>query len=533
MSEATKQSGKRRGLAYHSAILVFIIFQLLTVTVLISSYVIIRNALLIEYSNRIQTIVQIEAELIDGDSFEIYTANPSDPAFYEDLKKSLQSAKRADKNIAYLYAFVPYSDHFTYVYDTMLEGEDPANFAVFGDEFRYGEMEYAKLVPDIEAKKPSTELINGADVGFGESVSAWAPILNSAGDLVGMVEGDYVLDNINTIIFHRISFLLIAIVFELILSFIVVLRMLKKNITTPLSNLVEYVDSYQDGSFAEEKFEYTKDDEILWLSGSFDAMQGKIEEYIDSLTRITAEEERISTELTLATDIQKSMLPRVFPNHEKYEIFAYMDPAKEVGGDFYDFFMIDDTHLGTVIADVSGKGIPAALFMVIAKTMIKNRAMVCSSPAKILETVNNQLMESNSMEMFVTVWLGITDLETGLLTASSAGHEYPAIKHGDESFELLIDKHGLPLASMEDVPYTDYTVQLQKGDVVYVYTDGVPEATEKNYELFGVDRMIESLNYALDTKPKYICDNVINSINAFLNGADQFDDLTMLCFKLL
>ena len=140
MSEATKQSGKRRGLAYHSAILVFIIFQLLTVTVLISSYVIIRNALLIEYSNRIQTIVQIEAELIDGDSFEIYTANPSDLAFYEDLKKSLQSAKRADKNIAYLYAFVPYSDHFTYVYDTMLEGEDPANFAVFGDEFRYGEM---------------------------------------------------------------------------------------------------------------------------------------------------------------------------------------------------------------------------------------------------------------------------------------------------------------------------------------------------------------------------------------------------------
>lgn len=533
MSVAKKQNDKRRGLAYHSAILFFIIFQLLTITVLISSYVSIRNALLIEYSNRIQTIVQIEAEFIDGDLFEEYAVSPDNPVFYEEMKKSFQSAKHADRNIAYLYAFVPYPDHFIYIYDAMLDGEDPSNFANYGDEFHYGETEYTKLVPDVEAKKPSTELINGADVGFGESVSAWAPILNSAGDLVGMVEGDYVLENINSIIFHRIFFLLVAIVIELILSFIIVLNMLKKNITTPLSNLVDYVDSYQDGSFTEERFEYTRDDEIRWLSGSFDAMQGRIEKYIDSLTRITAEEERISTELTLATDIQKSMLPRVFPTHEKYEIFAYMDPAKEVGGDFYDFFMIDETHLGTVIADVSGKGIPAALFMVIAKTMIKNCAMGNSSPAKILETVNNQLMESNSTEMFVTVWLGITDLETGLMTASSAGHEYPAIKHGDKPFELLIDKHGLPLASMEDVPYTDYTVQLQKGDVVYVYTDGVPEATEKNYELFGVNRMIDSLNYAIDTKPKYICDNVINSITAFLDGADQFDDLTMLCFKLL
>ena len=525
---------KKRGLAYHSALLIFIVFQVLTITVLVSSYVSIRNALLEEYSNRIRTIVQIEAEHIDGDELQSFMDSFEDAAFYEELTESLQGAKRADRNIAYLYAFVPHEDHFTYIYDTMLEGEDESNFSKFGDEFEYGETEYAHLVPDILAKKPSTEIIYGADVGFGESVSAWAPVLNSNGDLVAMIEGDYILDNINRIIFYRIRFLLVAIVFELVLSFIVVLNMLQKNITTPLSKLVTYVDSYEDGIFTGKKFVYKKDDEILWLSGSFDAMQGRIAEYIESLRKATAEEERIGTELNLATDIQNSMLPRVFPDHEKFEIYAYMNPAKEVGGDFYDFFMIDDTHLGTVIADVSGKGVPAALFMVIAKTLIKTQALATTdkSPAAILEVVNNLLVESNAADMFVTVWLGITDLETGVMTASSAGHEYPAIKHGDEPFKLLHDKHGLPLASMEDMVYTEYTVQLNKGDIVFVYTDGVPEATGCNNELFGVDRMIDSLNHAVDLKPKFICDNIINSVDAFLQGAPQFDDLTMLCFKL-
>ena len=238
------------------------------------------------------------------------------------------------------------------------------------------------------------------------------------------------------------------------------------------------------------------------------------------------------TELNMATEIQASMLPSIFPafpNREEFDLYASMDPAKEVGGDFYDFFMIDDDHLGVVIADVSDKGVPAALFMMISKTIVQNFAMLGNSAAEVLMQANDSLCAQNKTEMFVTVWVGILELSTGKMNCASAGHEYPAICHNGK-FELYKDKHGFVLGGMEGMIYRDYELQFSKGDKIFVYTDGVPEATNENRELFGTDRMIEALN-TKDANPKETLEIVRASVDEFVGGAEQFDDLTMVCVE--
>lgn len=239
------------------------------------------------------------------------------------------------------------------------------------------------------------------------------------------------------------------------------------------------------------------------------------------------------TELNMATAIQESMLPSIFPafpDRKEFDLHASMEPAKEVGGDFYDFFMIDDDHLGIVIADVSGKGVPAALFMMISKTIIQNYAMLGISPAEVLKRANNSLCAQNKMEMFVTAWIGILELSTGMMKCANAGHEYPVICH-DGKFELLKDKHGLVLGGMEFVRYTDYEIQLDKGDKIFVYTDGVPEATDKDHNLFGTDRMVDALNRNPKAGTEEVLKNVRAAVDGFVGIAEQFDDLTMLCLE--
>lgn len=242
-----------------------------------------------------------------------------------------------------------------------------------------------------------------------------------------------------------------------------------------------------------------------------------------------------AAELNVATNIQKSMLPSIFPafpGRPEFDIYATMTPAKEVGGDFYDFFLVDDAHLAMVMADVSGKGVPAALFMMIAKTLIKNTVQTGLSPKAVLEKVNNQLCENNDAEMFVTVWLGIMEIATGKMVCANAGHEYPAIKRKDGGFELFMDKHGFVLAGMEGVSYTEYEMELKPGDAIYVYTDGVAEATNAQYELYGTDRMIEALNAKNYADCKELLEAIHADINRFVGDAPQFDDITMLCLEM-
>ena len=314
------------------------------------------------------------------------------------------------------------------------------------------------------------------------------------------------------------------------LIFVLFAFILSNTITRPIKRLVHSVHKIGSGDL-DAKIEVKGQDEISDLGHAFNSMTKELKEYIKNLTKVTAEKERIGTELSVATEIQASMLPRVFPDSEEFELFASMHPAKEVGGDFYDFFMIDDRHLGLVMADVSGKGVPAALFMVISKSFIKNRSLMGGTPSEILSFVNNQLCEANSAEMFVTTWLGIMDLDTGIVKAVSAGHEFPAIQKANGKFELFKDPHGFVLAGMEDMRYKDYEFTIEPGGALYLYTDGVAEATNNDNQLFGTDRMIDALNKDPNAKPEDILKNVREDIDIFVGEADQFDDITMLALR--
>ncbi len=237
------------------------------------------------------------------------------------------------------------------------------------------------------------------------------------------------------------------------------------------------------------------------------------------------------TELNMATEIQIGSLPTAFPDRPEFDIYASMDPAKEGGGDFYDFFMIDDDHFAIVIADVSGKGVPAALFMMSSKIYINDHATIGGSPAEILDRVNKLVCANNKAHMFVTVWLGILEISTGKLTTASAGHEYPMINVNGK-YEILKDKHGLAVGAMDMSRYVDTEIQLKKGDSIFVYTDGVAEATDANNELFGTDRAVEALNAVpKDASQKEVLAGVRAAVDAFVKEAPQFDDLTMVGLK--
>ena len=246
---------------------------------------------------------------------------------------------------------------------------------------------------------------------------------------------------------------------------------------------------------------------------------------------LALEKERIGAELELANRIQASALPREFPARKEFGGYASMTPAKMVGGDFYDFFMIDEGHLGLVIADVSGKGVPAALFMMVSSALIRQTAAGQYSPAKILQTVNHQICARNPEEMFVTVWLGVLEIATGKLTAANAGHEYPMIKRAGERFEMLKDRHGLVVGAMDGVRYRDYEIQLEPGAKLFVYTDGVSEAVNKDLEQFGTGRILESLRSSEEGSPAEILGAVEQAVKAFAGNTPQFDDLTMMCVE--
>ena len=275
-------------------------------------------------------------------------------------------------------------------------------------------------------------------------------------------------------------------------------------------------------------------DEIGILADSIDKMESRIEHYISDLASITAEKERINTELSLATRIQYAMLPHIypaFPGYEEFDIYASMDPAKEVGGDFYDFFMIDETHLCVVMADVSGKGIPAALFMMAARIILENNAKMGRSPAEILENANNTICANNQEEMFVTVWLGILDIKTGKVTAANAGHEYPIFMQAGGEFELYKDKHGFVIGGMDGVKYSEYEIIMQPGAKLFLYTDGLAEATDKNTEMFGIERSLNILNRNKNADAEELLKVVRSAVDDFVLDAEQFDDLTMLCLE--
>ena len=307
-------------------------------------------------------------------------------------------------------------------------------------------------------------------------------------------------------------------------------------------SLLEGIVRMGKGDLESTEFVPTSVDEFQTMQREIDRTRIALIDQMDTIRQMEhermelenqrKEQKRIERELRMAREIQASALPHTFPaypDRHEFDLFASMTPAKEVGGDFYDFFLIDEDHLAVAIADVSDKGVPAALFMMSAKNLIDYRSRMGGGPSQILCDVNKQLCSNAKSEMFVTVWLGILDLRTGTMTCANAGHEYPMIRAGDGVFRRLTDRHGLPLGVMPEVSYQDYVIRMRPGDAVFVYTDGVPEANNAENELYTMARMELALNQIEGRDPESVLEGVQEDVDAFVQGAEQFDDLAMLC----
>lgn len=305
----------------------------------------------------------------------------------------------------------------------------------------------------------------------------------------------------------------------------------------PLGRVYENVNEYKETKDSEKIIKQLAGikthNEIGELAVGFSGMVNAIDHYIDTVKTVTADKERINAELNVAARIQRNMLPTVFPpfpDIKEFDVLASMKPAKEVGGDFYDFFMQDEEHLALVIADVSGKGVPAAMFMSIAKSLIKNRAMIGGTPSEILYDVNMQLCDNNKANLFVTVWLAIINIKTGEGLVSNAGHENPVLKKKDGDYEFVIYRHSLALGLMEGIKFKEREFKLDPGDRIFVYTDGVPEATNAHEELYGPERMLDKLNSNPGASQQEVIDMLRDDINVFVDGYEQFDDITVMIF---
>lgn len=390
---------------------------------------------------------------------------------------------------------------------------------------------------------------------YGWLCSASATIENEDGEVIGVALVDISMNEImgDAQEFLRTLILLIAVVALLMAGLILLL--VNRTIVLPINQVaraaLQYVSDRRTsegrsastgvrristGEDGEERSAISKlnirtGDEIQALSEAIKTMELEINEYIQDLTTVTAEKERIGAELNVATQIQADMLPRIFPafpEREEFDVYATMNPAKEVGGDFYDFFLVDDDHLAVVIADVSGKGVPAALFMVIAKTLIKNHAQNQEAPGTVFTQTNEQLCEGNDAGLFVTGWMGVLEISTGKFVYVNAGHNPPLLKRAGGTFEWLKSRPGFVLAGMEGVRYRENTLQLEPGDRLYLYTDGVTEATNSHEELFGDERLQNALNEYMDLPVEQFLPKIKECIDAFVGDADQFDDITML-----
>ncbi len=306
-----------------------------------------------------------------------------------------------------------------------------------------------------------------------------------------------------------------------------------ERVVKPIHELADGVREISSGNL-DKKLDIQTGDEIEHLATCFNAMTDELKTYMTNLTKVTAEKERIATELDVATEIQRGMLPKDFPNRADFELFATMTPAKEVGGDFYDFYMLDETHLAITVADVSGKGIPAALFMVIAKTILNNFAVSTHNReglAEVVAAANDKLCANNEAMMFVTAFIGVLDLETGEFVFVNAGHN-PPVWFRDNHCEFLDVKKNFVLGPMDGIPFEEQRITLKPGDLLFLYTDGVTEALNTADEEYLPDRLIAFMNSTDCRAPlETLLANVRADVAAHVGEAEQSDDITMFALR--
>ena len=531
----------RNSIAFKSV--AFVVFQLILFAAIVSSFgfQVFSDAIYRQYTDEAFRIADAAALAIDADRLNEYKAEKgNDPDYQKSWIQLDQICNGAD--VTFIYVIQPdLTDygHITFLFSTVNRSSEYTPYEVgfvretTNDEYRQkyralytGETERELLL--LTSRQYDTTL---------HHITAMIPLKGTEQRTEGILCVQRQMTELTQVRQTYIRNVLLVLLAVTAAAIIEESLYLNRTLIQPIRKITGEASRFAgEGVTAGQKLtdEIRSGDEIGLLADSIDQMEEQIVSYVENLRQVTSEKERIGAELNIAKQIQTSMLPRVFPpfpEKKEFEIYAAMTPAKEVGGDFYDFFLIDEDHLALVIADVSDKGIPAALFMAIAKTLIKNRLLAGESPSEALRRVNNQLCDGNEAEMFVTVWLAVIELSTGRGIAANAGHEHPAVCQRGGVFELAVYRHSLALAAMKDTKFKEHGFTLSPGDTVFVYTDGITEATDSHGTLYGTKRLLEALNGDPEAKPEALIRTLRESIDRFVGEAPQFDDMTVLCMR--
>ena len=515
-----------------TAVMVMGIALLLSTILIALSYYHYRSEMYEHYEEFAMNIAAVAASQLDPDRIDGWLETGEKDEAYEKSFETLCKI-REHGGVEYLYVVKPEVDEVWYVMDT-----DPSEGAIpLGFHEPYYQGAFAQ-----NAQK----MANGENVGplvsneeFGWLMSVYYPMKTSAGKPAGYVGVDIQMTDVMTDLHRFVRQMIILVALLAAGCSAVLIAVTTKSLVEPIRQITDSAaqlvaeERSREGTETSifSKLTIDSNDEVGLLYDSLSRMEQDMNAYVRDLVEVTSEKERIGAELNVATKIQADMLPNIFPpfpDRHEFRIFASMNPAKEVGGDFYDFFLIDENRLALVMADVSGKGVPAALFMVVAKTLLKNRALMGDSPSEILFNVNNQLCDGNEAELFVTVWLAILDLTTGKGLAANAGHEHPVLCRKDGTYELVQYRHSPAVAAVEGIRFREHEFELHPGDRLFVYTDGVPEATDAENRMFGTDRMLEALNRDPESPPEVLLPRVKAAIDNFVGDAPQFDDITMM-----
>lgn len=538
----------KMSLKLKSIVAMMLFAALLSFAAILISYRIYSNAMDEHYKTNAMNIAKTAASQMDGVKISDYITkldalDKKDP----DYKEQIQKIKDEDyyhmldvlfdikenNDVLYLYVEKVSAEQVVYILDADVEG----SACELGDTYPPAESS-RRYLDSLENGVPA--FITNTEE-FGWLCTAGAPVFDSDGNVVALAFSDVSMDEVMSDRYQFLLLICIVLIVAATAATTIIIILIRRYVVSPINALslaaVRFVSGKENNhmEIAEESsftgLNIHTGDEIQNLSEAIKTMEKDINHYIENLTRVMAEKERIGAELNVATQIQASMLPCIFPafpEREEFDIYATMQPAKEVGGDFYDFFLIDSDHLAIVIADVSGKGIPAALFMVISKTLIKNQTLAGMEPAEVFTAVNNQLCENNDAGMFVTGWMGILEISTGRFTYANAGHNPPLIRKKSGAYEYLKSHAGFVLAGMEGIRYRQNELMLEPGDGLYLYTDGVTEAMNAENILYGENRLLDTLNSHRDDVPQVLLIAVKEDLDAFVKDAPQFDDITML-----
>ncbi len=526
VKNGTEPGRIRFGISKKLLLSVVLMTVLICVISTLSGYYQYSNTIRKLYNDNGYVIARIILDHIDHDKIGQYARTWTEDADYPEMAQYLKSVEEAS-GAAYIYIVTVNADQtVNYIYDSSglsIGDTDPVS-AHFDEVW----------AAYTQGTRPESYIVRHS-AKYGYLTSSILPVIDSAGNVVALLFVDVWMELIMTTLRGYILNMVLISLAVLALFSIAYWFFMRRNFIGPLMRIRRNVTEFaQNDTVTTTSLEGIRTrDEIEELAEAISLMEGDIIRYISNIQAITAEKERIGAELNVATQIQADMLPRIFPafpDRKEFDIYATMTPAKEVGGDFYDFFLIDEDHLGLVMADVSGKGVPAALFMVIAKTLIKNQAQAGEySPARVLMRANEQLCEGNEAELFVTVWFAVLEISTGKGLAANAGHEHPTLRRAGGTYELVEYRHSPAVATMEGLRFREHAFQLNPGDSLFVYTDGVAEATDAHNVLYGTERMLQALNQNPEASPEEILNNVKDSVDAFVGEAPQFDDITMLC----